>query len=159
MKSRGSSGYTPPGASDVQPQAHALSHAVGGTDPVTPAAIGAAAAADVAVIFARTASSNASGDTTLSIAATTRNHTEIITFSGAPRTSKIILPVANRISGDIVRGRLINTGVTGVVQEIRNASASGTVLYTFLSTEGVVAFDSYYDGTAFQPLSAIQPSL
>ncbi len=107
-------------------------------------------------IFARNASTNASGNTTLSIAATTRHHTEIMTVSGDPRTSEIVVPVTGRVDGDIVKVRFINT-VNGVTLNLRNATVGGSVIYSCVSNDGNAAFEMYFDGTAFQPLFNAQP--
>lgn len=108
------------------------------------------------LVFNRSAAANASGNTTLSISANTRHHTAIITVSGSPRTSEIIIPVADRIDGDIVTVRFENT-VDGVALNLRNATVGGTVIYSLASNDGNATFSVYFDGTAFQPLSNIQP--
>ncbi len=115
-------------------------------------ALGVAASTN---LFGRAAQSNASGNTTLTISANTRQHTEIITVSGSGRTSEIIIPVADRTDGDIVTIRFVNT-VNGVTLNIRNATVGGTVINTCPSTDGNAVFQFYFDGTAFQPLFNIQ---
>lgn len=108
------------------------------------------------LFFNRSAAANASGNTTLSISANTRHHTAIITVSGATRTSEIIIPVAGRVDGDIVTIRFENT-VTDVTLNIRNATVGGTVIYSSYSGDGNAEYKVYFDGTAFQKLSNLQP--
>jgi len=106
--------------------------------------------------FSRNAQANSSGNSTLTIPAASRFHTEVITVSGTGRTSEIVIPVANRVDGDVVTIRLANT-VNGVTLNIRNATSGGTVIYSCVSTDGNATFQVYFDGSAFQPLSNAQP--
>jgi hypothetical protein len=144
-----------------RPGTHAATHGPGGTDPLNVSALGLvtteALAEALALLVKHNASSNASGNTTLSIASTTRVHTEIITFSGTTRTSVVVLPVAGRLAGDRVTLRLENPASAAISQEIRNASAAGDILYSCFSNDGDAVFEVYFDGTAFQPLSNLQP--
>lgn len=144
-----------------RPGPHAATHGPGGTDPLAVDDLGLvtteALATALALLVKRNATTNATGNTTLSIASTTRIHTEIVTFSGTTRTSKVIVPVADRLEGDLVKIRLENPASAAITQEVRNASASGDVLYSFYSNDGSAVVELYFDGTAFQPLSNIQP--
>lgn len=120
-------------------------------------ALGAVSDDTLALVFGGEALTNSSGNTTLTIPVGRRHHIAVITFSGAARTSEIIIPVTGRVAYDVVRIRLVNVALTDVVQRFRNATAGGTILDTESSNNGIGCFDFYFDGAAFKPLTYAQP--
>jgi hypothetical protein len=107
--------------------------------------------------FTSRAVSNASGNTELSIESTSRYHTEVVTLTGAARTSEIVVPTTGRVEGDIVVLKFVSTSPL-VSINVRNATVSGTILSSLYSGDGNAVVELYFDGTSFQILNKSQPS-
>jgi len=101
---------------------------------------------------------NNSGNTTVS--PTSGNEISIATIGGAARTSVIIADVSGRSNGDTLRFRLIQPAVAGIVEEIRNGTAGGTLIYSY-TTDGSGtdngSFNLYFDTGAWHPLANVNP--
>lgn len=127
MKSKGSSGYSPPGAADVQPQAHAPSHAVGGSDPVTATAIGAA---DITLFMVAAALTNATGNTAITFPTGCRIYSPTLTYSGSASTRIPYIPTAGHVAGDLLNLTLVFPATAGIVSQLRNNDVAGTIIDT-----------------------------
>lgn len=114
-------------------------------------------------LFTYAASSNASGNTTLTLGALAMQHTEVTTVSGSGSTTRVmILELATSVptAGASIRHRLALPATAEITVEWRNATAGGTLI-TSLLTDGsgddaVVEF--YYDGSAWQFLRFLSPA-
>ncbi len=102
--------------------------------------------------------SNAAGNTTITPAS--GNHIAIGAVSGAARTSVMILDVSGRSDGDVLRLRLEQPATANIVEEVRNATSGGTLLYSY-TTDGSgadnIAFEVYFKSGAWHPLFNVQP--
>lgn len=104
-----------------------------------------------------TASANSTGNTTLTRTAET--NIQILTVTGAARTSIVVLDTSSAVSGDLTKLRLNLPATASIVIEVRNATSGGTLLST-LTTDGsgVDAYlEFYFDGTAWQSLFDLMP--
>lgn len=104
------------------------------------------------------ATTNNAGNSTITPASA--HHVEIITVGGAARTSVFILDVAGRNEGDRLELRFAQPATANIVEEVRNATAGGTLIYTY-TTDGsgsdVLAAELYFDGAAWRALSNAVP--
>ncbi len=100
---------------------------------------------------------NAAGNTTLTIPVGRRQHSAVVTFSGSTRTSVVILPVTDRIAGDIVFLRLVNPADLAITEAVRNATSGGTVLRSFYSDDRNAAMIAFFNGTAWELFIDAQP--
>jgi hypothetical protein len=122
-------------------------------------------ASEIAALYALRAAgynaqANSTGNSSVAPASTVAMHTEIITFSGVARTSVVILSTTGRSAGDQIVLRLGLPTTTAIVVEVRNATASGTLLAS-LTTDGSgddATLGLVFDGTAWQRLSLSFPS-
>lgn len=105
-----------------------------------------------------TASTNNSGNTTLSRTAST--HVAVLNVGGSARTSVVILDTADGVSGDVIKLRINMPATASIVIEVRNATSGGTLLYTYTSDgsgdDGY--FEVYFDGSEWQRLLNILPA-
>lgn len=101
---------------------------------------------------------NSSGNTTITPAA--KNVIAIGTITGAARTSVFILDVTGRADGDILTLRFQQPAVANIIEEVRDATAGGTLLYSYTTdgsgTDGFVA-ELYFKSGAWHPLLNVQP--
>lgn len=104
------------------------------------------------------ATANAAGNST--ITPTGHNQLQIVTVTGVARTSVFILDVAGRVNGDILELRFVQPATAAIVQEIRNATAGGTLIYTY-TTDGsatdIPYYRLYFNGTAWKALMDVVP--
>lgn len=100
---------------------------------------------------------NNSGNT--GIAPSAFNHTAIVDVTGTGGTRIIILGVTSLIPGQIIKLRVQLPSTPGITIEIRNADATGTLLYTFDSDSSAQnAFvELVTDGTSWLPLQNVFP--
>lgn len=101
--------------------------------------------------------SNSSGNTELVVEGDSRYHTEVITLTGAPRTSNVSVSVAGRVEGDVVVLKFVSTAME-VNINVRNATVAGTILSAFYSGDGNAVVELFFDGTSFQIVNKSQPS-
>ena len=103
------------------------------------------------------ASSNASGNTSVAPSTYALQHVEVITVSGAGSTTRVAyISTTNRAAGHRCTIRFMCPATAGITLEVRNATAGGTLLLS-TGTDGSgddVVGEYYFDGTAWQPLSA-----
>lgn len=101
---------------------------------------------------------NNSGNTT--ITPTSASEIVVGVFGGTARTSIAILDVAGRSDGDRMSIRFQQPSVANVVEEIRNATAGGTLLYSY-TTDGsgvdTITFEVYFEAGEWHPLLNVQP--
>lgn len=100
-----------------------------------------------------------SGNTT--ITPESNLHTEVITITGAPRTSNVIVTQAGLSAGALVTVLLIvNGSVPGVTLEFFIGSTMGANPFSFSTDGGTTRamFRFYFDGAVLQPLEAINPA-
>lgn len=101
---------------------------------------------------------NSSGNST--ITPTGANQIQIVTVTGVARTSVFILDVAGRQEGDTLELRFEQPATAAIVEEIRNATVGGTLLYSY-TTDGSGADHLYcklfFNGTAWQRLMNVVP--
>lgn len=104
------------------------------------------------------ATTNNAGNST--ITPSSAHQVQVITVGGVARTSVFILDVAGRNVGDRLELRFVQPAVAAIVEEVRNATVGGTLLYSY-TTDGsgtdVLAAELYFDGTAWKPLSNVVP--
>lgn len=82
------------------------------------------------------------------------------TITGAAGTRTFALDVAGRSDGDVLFLRFQQPATAGVIEEVRNASAVGTLLYTYTSDgSGTDVFDCwlYFKTGAWHQLLNVQP--
>lgn len=122
------------------------------TGAVTITNTGIAAGAEVSAF------NNNSGNTTITPGGP--NEIAVGTIGGVARTSIFILDVVGRSDGDVLWLRLQNPATAGIVEEVRNATAAGTLLYGY-TTDGSgqdnLAFNLYFDSGAWHPFLNTQP--
>ena len=73
--------------------------------------------------FGYATATNSSGNTTITPASTVPCHTQLVTVSGSARTSVMILDETGRAEGDLIFLKLAMPAATGIVIEVRTASA------------------------------------
>lgn len=110
--------------------------------------------------------SNSTGDST--ITPSTSNALSEVTFTGAARTSKLILDITGRSNGDRVLVALVLPATSGIVIEFRNGTSGGTILLPASSfpsqqfaTDGVVltaVFEFYIKSGVWTYLRASIPA-
>lgn len=108
------------------------------------------------------ASTNASGNTTVSPAACAATHTEVITFSGSGSTTRVIvLATANSpFAGARVTVRCALPATAAITLEFRDATSGGT-LVTSLVTDASgddATLEFCFDGSAWVFLRAAYPA-
>lgn len=117
------------------------------------AAATASGSVDPTTLVGRTASSNSSGNTTISAGAKI-THTEVTTLSGSGSTTRVIIldlsgpPVA----GAHILHRVVVPATAEITIQWRNATSGGTLLTSALtdgSGDDIVA-EFEFDGTAWQ---------
>lgn len=107
-----------------------------GTDTVQEALDSLAAGTTGTPANGTAAVANAAGNTT--ITPTAHFWTEQITFTGAARTSVVILSVATPpIAGDVIDLWMTRVDGGGIIAEVRNATGGGTLLATLPDATGV----------------------
>ncbi len=103
-------------------------------------------------------STNNSGNTT--ITPTTARHTEKVTVGGSARTSVFIADVAGRADGDLLFIRFDQPATAAIVEEVRNAAAGGTLIYSY-TTDGSdtdnMTVMLYFESGAWHPLTNAVP--
>lgn len=97
------------------------------------------------------ASSNSTGNTTVTPASSKLTHTEEITFTGSAGTRIVVLDVVGRSAGDVVILKLNLPSTASIVVEVRDATSGGTLLASVTTdgTAGVVGMAFTFNGTAF----------
>lgn len=97
------------------------------------------------------ASSNSTGNTTVTPAATSRLHTEHVTVTGSAGTRIVILDTAGRTAGDVVCLKVDMPSTAGITVQIRNQTSGGTLLasVTTTGTAGTVGVATTYSGSAW----------
>ncbi len=108
------------------------------------------------------ASSNASGNTTISVAASGQTHLEVTTVSGAGATTRIMIlgTAAIPANAAIIVHRVELPTTADITIEWRNATAGGTretYLTTDTSGNDAVA-EFYFNGTAWKFLKFTYPA-
>jgi hypothetical protein len=147
-----SAGYIPPGGSAGAASTITYDNVgSGATATNVQDAIDEALAAAAGDVTSYNASTNNTGDTTVSAAAGKRIHGEEITVGGTARTSRVALSTANRQAGDrYVLG--INLPATAsIIVQIKNATVGGTELYSITTdTEAIrLKIEFIYTGSAW----------
>ena len=98
------------------------------------------------------ATANSTGNST--ITPTGPNQLQIVTITGSARTSIFILAITAAATGDWLIIRFNQPATAAIVQEVRNATAGGTLLYSY-TTDGGGADHwiamLYYNGSAWTP--------
>lgn len=101
---------------------------------------------------------NSTGNTTITPA--TGNVIDVGTITGSARTSIFILDVAGRSDGDLLTLRFQQPATASIVEEVRNATAGGTLIYSY-TTDGsgtdVFVAELYFKTGAWHPLLNVQP--
>lgn len=109
----------------------------------------------------RQAAANNAGDTTLGdIGANIILHTAVVTFTGAARTSKVALPITNRIAGDRASVKAILPATADIIVQVTNSTTAGTKLFE-ITTNGdalPAVFELEFDGAAWQPAGYSYPA-
>lgn len=83
----------------------------------------------------RNAQANAAGDSTVTVGVLSLIHTEVITFSGAARTSKMVLAIPAGLSAGVrACVRCVVPATAGITVDFRNGTAGGTQI-TFFTTD------------------------
>lgn len=105
--------------------------------------------------------SSATGTTTVTPGVLAMRHTEVLTVTGEAGTRTIVLDTANSpAAGDQIDLRLNLPATGSILLDVRNATAAGTQITTFETdgsgSDAVLSF--YFDGTAWQFLSATYPA-
>jgi hypothetical protein len=98
-----------------------------------------------------TAVANASGNST--ITPTVPNTIAVATITGAARTSKFILGTTGVAAGWWILLRFNQPATASIVEDIRNATATGTQLAVYTTDGSGVdhwAILAYFDGSAWQ---------
>jgi hypothetical protein len=109
-----------------------------------------------------TASSNSSGNTTISIGVDSGSHIEVTTVTGSGSTTRImILSLSNSpTAGATIAHRCEMPATAAITLEWRNATDDGTLITSFLSDssgDDLVA-QFYYNGSAWKLLKFISPA-
>lgn len=99
------------------------------------------------------ASTNSTGNTTITLARVTLQHTESTTLSGAGSTTRVIILAipTGLVTGARLTHRLIMPATSGIIIEWRNATSVGTLVTSYESDgsgDDVVA-EFVYNGTAW----------
>lgn len=104
------------------------------------------------------ATANSTGNST--ITPTGSPQIQIVTVTGSARTSVFILAVAGQVAGNILKLRFVQPATAAIVEQVRNATVGGTLLYS-CTTDGSGAdhlyCELYFDGTAWKPLMNVVP--
>lgn len=104
------------------------------------------------------ATANSAGNSTITPTGTPQ--IQIVTVTGVARTSVFILAVAGQVAGDILELRFVQPATAAIVEEVRNATVGGTLLYSY-TTDGSGAdhlyCKLYFDGAAWKPLMNVVP--
>ncbi len=100
---------------------------------------------------------NSTGNTT--ILRNGANQIDVVTVTGTAGTRIFVIGTAGAASGDVHTIRFQLPATASIVIEIRNATAGGTLLYSYTTDGGGDdgLFEVYFDGTAWAPLSNIVP--
>lgn len=104
------------------------------------------------------ATANSTGNST--ITPTGSRQIQIVTWTGTARTSVLILSVTGRSAGDVLELRYVQPATAAIVEEVRNATSGGTLIYSYTTDgTGLDLFYArvYFDGTAWQPLDNVVP--
>lgn len=110
------------------------------------------------------ATTNSSGNTTVTPESFIGEHTEEITVSGVARTSVIILTAGDgttRYAGERLALSLRLQATSAIVLEVRDNAVDGTLLFS-LTTDGTgddALLEFVHNGTAWKPLRATYPTL
>lgn len=104
------------------------------------------------------ASANATGNTTLTTTANIYSTLMTVTTNDG-RTSVAILAIPASVSaGDCILINFLSTGLTTPVIQVRNATAGGALLYSYLCADGENGFAQFvYTGTAWQLEQSVRP--
>jgi hypothetical protein len=116
----------------------------------------------VKALFAYNASTNASGNTTITPGVVNLLHREVTTVSGSGGETRVfVLATSNTPrAGNTIRHRVHMPATADITLEWRNATAGGTLI-TSLITDGSgddALLDFYYDGSAWQLDAVIYPA-
>jgi hypothetical protein len=112
--------------------------------------------------FGGFASTNSSGNTTITVGSTNGHHIEATTVSGSGSTTRIFIFDVETlpVTWAVAYHRCVMPTTAAITLEWRNATSGGTVLTSFLSNDSgddVVA-KFYFDGTAWQFLEFTSPA-
>jgi hypothetical protein len=113
-------------------------------------------------LFGYAASTNASGNTTITPAVINLRHTEVTTVSGSGSETRIVILATSNTprAGQILIHRLNLPATADITVEWRNATSGGTLITSLItdgSADDVVA-EFYYDGSAWQFLRFNNPA-
>jgi len=113
-------------------------------------------------LFGYTASSNASGNTTITPGVIALRHTEVTTVTGAGSTTRkfILATSSTPVAGTVVLHRVNLPATSGITLQWVNATAGGALLTSYVtdsSGDDLVA-EFYFDGTAWQFLRFTVPA-
>lgn len=99
------------------------------------------------------ATANSTGNST--ITPTGANQIHVVTVTGLAGTRIFILDAATAAEGDRLTLRFAQPATANIVEEVRNATGGGTLLYSY-TTDGsgtdTFAAELYFDGTAWKAL-------
>lgn len=104
------------------------------------------------------ATANSAGNST--ITPTGASQIQIVTVTGSARTSVFILSIIGRTAGDILELRFVQPATAAIVEQVRNATVGGTLLYSYTTDGGGADYlycKLYFDGAAWQPLMNVVP--
>lgn len=131
------------------------------SSPVPTYASTAYVQAAIAAIFTREALANdGTGNTTITLPAGSRHHTVDLVFTGAAGTRTVILATTGAAAGDVSMLNYAIPATAGIVIELRNATAGGTLLDTLTSDASGddATLVSTYSGTVWGQPSSLYPS-
>jgi hypothetical protein len=117
--------------------------------------------AGLAALLTRASAANADATATpITFPAGSRVHTVDIVFTGAAGTRTIVLPTTDREPGDIARLDYTLPATAGLVIELRNATAGGTLLDTLTTDTSAdsAALELCFSGTVWQLNHALYPA-
>lgn len=116
----------------------------------------------IKALFSYAASTNASGNTTITPGAVNGEHVEVTTISGTGSTTRILVLATSNAptAGARITNRVSLPATADITIEWRNATSGGTLI-TSLITDGSGddgVFEFYYDGSAWQLLRPTYPA-
>lgn len=104
------------------------------------------------------ATANSTGNSTITPASATEIN--VVTVTGSAGTRKFIIDTTGAAAGNILKLRFVQPATAAIVEEVRNATSGGTLIYSY-TTDGSgtdkLYCELYFDGSAWQPLCNVVP--
>lgn len=108
----------------------------------------------------RGSTNNSSGNTTIQLDPSVRDHSQTLNVTGDAGTRIVILGIADRLDGDRIRLKFKLTTTPNIVIQVRNGTAGGTVLYTWTTdaTGDDVLVEAEFNGTSWDYMFSVNPA-